>query len=410
MRAEYTEYQELVDEVCALLEVPATLEDRAFALIAHGAHDRADDRLVDPVRTRSILHRRSTAEVREWFEGFGIARARQPVRIPPEPAAGVLVSRICVPVRHGGVVYGYIWLLDDGALALDDPRLVTTAALAERLGGLLAARAREDDHLSTLLRAALTGEGGGEEGPRTAAEVADALGRAARGPLAVVAVLPWGAERGVPAAVPGAISLCAMPTGGGTASGGTEGSGATAPALAALAHPHVARAVAVRLGTDGSGLGNGAGDDAGAGSVGVGVGAGVSAARQDPAELAAAWRQALGAARAARAEPRFGGVAAWDEIGPYRLLTALPTPPDGGCDPAVAPLLLPEHRVLRHTAEVFLDHAGRATEAAAALGVHRQTLYYRLSRVERLTGLALDRGEDRLLLHMALRIARLARP
>jgi DNA-binding PucR family transcriptional regulator len=41
------------------------------------------------------------------------------------------------------------------------------------------------------------------------------------------------------------------------------------------------------------------------------------------------------------------------------------------------------------------------------LGIHRQTLYYRLSRVEQLTGLDLDDGEDRLLLHMALKGARL---
>ena len=57
--------------------------------------------------------------------------------------------------------------------------------------------------------------------------------------------------------------------------------------------------------------------------------------------------------------------------------------------------------------EVFLDCAGQAGRAAAALAIHRQTLYYRLSRVERLTGLDLDNGEDRLLLHMALKSARL---
>ncbi|MCZ9336203.1 helix-turn-helix domain-containing protein, partial [Streptomyces sp. TRM76130] len=44
---------------------------------------------------------------------------------------------------------------------------------------------------------------------------------------------------------------------------------------------------------------------------------------------------------------------------------------------------------------------------AAELGIHRQTLYYRLTRVERLTGLDLDDGEDRLLLHMALKAHRL---
>jgi DNA-binding PucR family transcriptional regulator len=56
---------------------------------------------------------------------------------------------------------------------------------------------------------------------------------------------------------------------------------------------------------------------------------------------------------------------------------------------------------------VFLDNAGQAGRTAAALGIHRQTLYYRLSRVEQLTGLDLDDGEDRLLLHMSLKSARL---
>jgi len=53
------------------------------------------------------------------------------------------------------------------------------------------------------------------------------------------------------------------------------------------------------------------------------------------------------------------------------------------------------------------SRAGQAGRTAAELGIHRQTLYYRLSRVEQLTGLDLDDGEDRLLLHMALKGARL---
>lgn len=56
---------------------------------------------------------------------------------------------------------------------------------------------------------------------------------------------------------------------------------------------------------------------------------------------------------------------------------------------------------------MFLDCAGQASRTAAALGIHRQTLYYRLSRIEELTGLHLTEGEDRLLLHMALKGARL---
>ncbi|WP_175411507.1 CdaR family transcriptional regulator, partial [Streptomyces sp. TRM64462] len=107
----------------------------------------------------------------------------------------------------------------------------------------------------------------------------------------------------------------------------------------------------------------------------------------------------------ALAQPRFAPVARWADIGPYRLLAALPG--GAGQDPAVRPLLAHAHAELARTAEVFLDCAGQAGRTAAALGIHRQTLYYRLSRVEQLTGLDLDAGEDRLLLHMALKAHRL---
>lgn len=99
------DYQELVDEISELLGAPATLENRDFELIAFGAYDsegELDASALDPVRTRSILTRRSTAAVRTWFEGFGITRATGPVRIPPTPEAGVHRGRVCLPVRHRG--------------------------------------------------------------------------------------------------------------------------------------------------------------------------------------------------------------------------------------------------------------------------------------------------------------------
>uniref|UniRef100_UPI001CE2902E PucR family transcriptional regulator n=1 Tax=Streptomyces pseudogriseolus TaxID=36817 RepID=UPI001CE2902E len=102
--------------------------------------------------------------------------------------------------------------------------------------------------------------------------------------------------------------------------------------------------------------------------------------------------------RVSRASPSWRGST-------VRLLTALS--PGAAHDPAVSPLLSPAHTELARTAEVYLDCAGQAGRTAAELGVHRQTLYYRLSRVERLTGLDLDDGEDRLLLHMALKAHRL---
>ncbi|GAA0241143.1 helix-turn-helix domain-containing protein [Cryptosporangium japonicum] len=48
----------------------------------------------------------------------------------------------------------------------------------------------------------------------------------------------------------------------------------------------------------------------------------------------------------------------------------------------------------------FLDAAGNGPLAAAALHVHRTSLYYRLGRVHDLTGLDLADGATRLALHL----------
>lgn len=370
------DYQDLVDEISALLGVPATLENRDFELIAFGAYDSEGDldaSALDPVRARSILTRRSTPAVRAWFEGFGITRATGPVRIPPTPEAGVVQGRICLPVRHRGVVLGYVWLLDDDP---DDTRLTAAMRVADRIGGLLADEHQHGADLSRELRAVLTAERGWET---ALAELRAALGVRAEGPVVVVCVLPWGEEGLSVRTVPGALASC-------TVALGAAGSG-TGTALAVAVRPRPGVSAGVRL------L-----ERAGAGAV-----AGVSEGRTGLDGLAGAWGEAVAAARAAGAEERLGPVAEWGRIGVYRILTAL----GEVRDPAVAPLLLPAHRELARTAEVYLDCAGQAGRTAAELGVHRQTLYYRLSRVERLTGLDLGDGEDRLLLHMGLKGARL---
>ena len=44
---------------------------------------------------------------------------------------------------------------------------------------------------------------------------------------------------------------------------------------------------------------------------------------------------------------------------------------------------------------------------AEALFLHRASLYYRLQRIEELTGASLKSGSDRLVLHLGLKLARL---
>ncbi|MER5210676.1 helix-turn-helix domain-containing protein [Streptomyces sp. NPDC002838] len=434
------DYQDLVDEISELLGAPATLENRDFELIAFGAYDsegELDASALDPVRTRSILTRRSTAAVRKWFEGFGITRATGPVRIPPTPEAGVYRGRICLPVRHRGVVLGYVWLLDY-APGPTERQLAGAMEVTSRIGALLADEAQHGADLTRELRAVLTADPGWQR-DMAVAELRTALGPRADTLHTVVCVAPWPSADPDDApsvrTVPGATALCTVPWG---ASGHClallmrlRSADVLTPAASAagrlLERVGVGgKGASARTGGGPGGVGRrgpatsagtsdgpAGGDTRGpatesAATRGGDVGrsaAGIAAARTGLAELGAAWLEASAAARAALAEPHLGPIADWASIGPYRLLTALP--PEATHDPAVRTLLSPTHRELARTAEVYLDCAGQAGRTAAELGIHRQTLYYRLSRVEQLTGLDLDDGEDRLLLHMVLKGARL---
>ncbi len=107
--------------------------------------------------------------------------------------------------------------------------------------------------------------------------------------------------------------------------------------------------------------------------------------------------------------PRLAGA---DRLGAYRLLGGLHHLPDGErhARALLAPLLSgrPDVR-LEHlaTLRAVLDHAGSA-EAAAALGVHRNTVAYRVRRIEALTGWRLDDPELRLAVSVALRLVQIA--
>ncbi|XUZ27506.1 PucR family transcriptional regulator [Streptomyces sp. RMIT01] len=203
------DYQELVDEISSLLDAPATLENRDFGLVAFGAHDSDDDSAMDPVRTRSILTRRSTPAVRAWFEGFGITRATGPVRIPAAPEAGVFRDRICLPVRHRGVVLGYVWLLDADPGPAEE-QLTAAMEVAARIGALLFDEARAGADLSREFGAVLTA-GPGRQHDTAVAALGEALGRDAEGLHAVVCVTPWSDDTPSVRGVASTAALAAVP-------------------------------------------------------------------------------------------------------------------------------------------------------------------------------------------------------
>jgi hypothetical protein len=114
---------------------------------------------------------------------------------------------------------------------------------------------------------------------------------------------------------------------------------------------------------------------------------------------AALTRQAIRAG-AALARP------AWDALGSWHLIVA--APPDlavADIHPGADVLARRARPDLLVTARTVLDHGGDIARAAAQLHIHRTTLYYRLDRIEALTGVNLKTSAQRDALLMALRLA-----
>ncbi len=63
------------------------------------------------MRRTAILTRETPRAVREWHFAQGIATAPAAVRTAPRPEFG-LESRVCVPIRCQGALFGYLWLID----------------------------------------------------------------------------------------------------------------------------------------------------------------------------------------------------------------------------------------------------------------------------------------------------------
>jgi DNA-binding PucR family transcriptional regulator len=125
--------------------------------------------------------------------------------------------------------------------------------------------------------------------------------------------------------------------------------------------------------------------------------------------LPAIGRLAKQAARVAATIGRAGPVARWQDLGVYRTLAQLPAGADAAAslDPRLATLFDQADGPVITTLETYLDLAGDAKASAERLSLHRGTLYYRLQKAERIAGVDLRSGCDRLALHLGFKLARL---
>ncbi|MEU5721939.1 helix-turn-helix domain-containing protein [Micromonospora sp. NPDC047738] len=399
------ELQRIVDRVAARVKRPALIEDRRQRVVVYSEHSG----VLDGVRRSSILRRHTTPEVIAWAREIGIMDAREPVRTPACPELDLL-PRVCVPIRHQDLLLGFVWFIDENTGMTDEDISAVAEAMPdlslalyrENLLGELASQ-REAEATRTLLvespearreavRSLLTDGVVTSDGQVTALvaqlvvaedEMLDDTARIAL-EHALVATRHWVGSRETLHLVRhdhGVLLLC-----------GGRNTGRLA-AQDAAAHLDQALRGAIR----------------GLASVARTV-LGIGDARPRLYDSVLSYQEAFQAARVGVQLPALGPVVPWPELGIYRLLSGMDARhlDVARVHPGLGRLLGDEaHQVLLETLETYLDLAGNAHATAERLRLHRTTLYYRLQRVELLAEADLKDGNERLCLHLALKLGRL---
>lgn len=394
------ELQDLIDSLARRIGRPVAIDDPRFRLVAYSAHTGH----VDKVRTEWVLTRHVPDAVARWVNAQNIQNATEPVRVRGNRDLE-LDDRVAIPVRYRDRLLGFLWLIDHDH-TLSDPAIARAEEAA-----VLAADIMYRDHLvddlrrgqeRELLRDLLSERAEVREQAAIALREADLLsasgryafiaaGRIDGGRLASTGgwmeMALWEFRQRQPrrsfmhlVRPDHGILVWSLPPG--------------SAAEPSRRNPAVTRGLLEDLRAAHSGE----------------VAVGISGMRTDIDESPDAHREALLALNVAAVIDRFRPVAAWPELGIYQMLARYPA---GDIEPAMLPggllrLIEAKDRVhLLRTLEVYLDNAGGTASTAADLDIHRVSLYARLNRIEQITGMDLGNGQDRLALHLGIKLARL---
>jgi len=398
------EVQALVEQLSAELDRSVLVDDASLRLLAYSPTLGSEDE----VRRTAILTRETPRVIRDLHFAQGIATATQPVRTAPRPDIG-LESRVCVPIRCQGALFGYLWLID-----ADESLTEADCDAAERCAAEIGtAMYRRDElekpqrELELRLLESLLGPDAADREAAAHQLAAEELLVAGAG-VAVLATRPWrepdteltASERArlslaldqFRRALPRRQSLSVVHGDHGLMLVSVDASvqrGGGLPDLARRAQESLDRAF-----VDGE----------------TKIALGYSGEHEHLRDAQRAHEHARLALRVAGALPEHGTPAGWDQLGAYRLLARAAETPHARelIHPGLPKLFaLQSKESLVQTLEAYLDNGCDTKLTAEALFLHRASLYYRLQRIEAITGTSLKSGADRLALHSGLKLARL---
>ena len=386
--------QGIVDELAERLQRSVAIDDPGIRLLAASRHFGDED----AVRVTSVLNRSVGAELVDDILAQGIAQWTRPGNVVV--AVDNALPRLCAPVRCNGLLLGYLWLIDTDR-SLDPAEIELAEDAAGRAGIVLYRRlilhersqARHEAILRELVSSDQTARAQAIDDLRAEHLFPDHPTR-----FRVLAAQLDGDDPTAAVALESAVEEGLRATDDVHL---TAANRARAWVLLAEGTDRVVDAVSSRIVARFASL------TRGGARIVVGVGTPVEGLDV----VVDSYRQAFLAARAALLVPTLGDVARWGRLGPYEVLLKLPVEDlvPAADLPALAELERQDaHGVLLATLEAFFDNAGDVRRTADQLCVHRATLYHRLKRIEEHTGYRLDRGDDRLTLHLGIKLRALA--
>ncbi len=136
---------------------------------------------------------------------------------------------------------------------------------------------------------------------------------------------------------------------------------------------------------------------------------GIGRPRDKLLELARGYEEAKDAVMIGRVIKGRRAVTQYADLGPYRLLARLSGDDEACefCSQYLGRLIEYDSKrkgELLRTLSCYLANSGNVSATARTLHLHRQSLIYRLERIEQLTGLSLQDAQDRFVLELGLRL------
>ncbi|MEU9886722.1 helix-turn-helix domain-containing protein [Sphaerisporangium sp. NPDC051011] len=390
--------QSIVDELAERLRRSVAIDDPSIRLLAASRHFGDED----AVRVTSVLNRGVDSAITDRIFALGIARWSTPGIVDIEGA----MPRLCTPVRCNGMLLGYLWLIDKNGVFTDREMAAATEAAATA-GTMLYRRlllherskARQEGILRELVSPDVAVRTQAVEDLRAEQLFGDDC--TSFTVLAVQCRIPQTTSAPQQVAFEAAIEDGVRAVSADVALMVANRSRAwilliqrQAPAKALV--DCVAERITSRF--------RRLTDD----TARLFFGLGGTVGKLDA--VVTSYQQALLAARAALLLPSIGELARWGELGPYELLLKLPLDDLLATSPVPALVALEEdnHHVLLETLTDFFDHGGNIQRTVDSLRIHRATLYQRLKRVEQITGCNINNGDDRLMLHLGLKLRAIA--